>query len=617
MKLNFREEFSDYSPVSSMESGIPVNWSDVVTPEAIAAELAEFYREALDNAAMVEVTDVNGKILSVNDKFCDISGYAREELVGANHRILNSGEHDREFFRQMRRTIARGRIWQGEICNRARNGELYWLATTIVPHRRLVGGVQHFIAIRFDITAQKLAEDRLRRLANIDALTELPNRHNFVRALGEIIDGSDRAHRRTAVGIIDIDHFKDINDCLGHGEGDKLLRELAIRWRGALGRHDEIARLGGDEFGLILRDVASEEDLRRKVDGIFAAIADPLPVGATERLLTASIGLVMVPAGTGGRVELLKNADIALHEAKANGRGRAEVFGEDMQEEVQRRAALRNAFERGLHIGEFVVHYQPIVTPDGESPAAMEALLRWNHPQHGLIRPPQFIEALSDEHLAAQVGGYVMSEVIAQIGAWRRAGVPFASISVNATLGDFRSGRYVDAVLAAISRGLIVPSDICVEITEDVLVGRGGSCARTEIERLHKAGVTIAFDDFGTGFASLRHLRDLPVQMVKIDKSFIRSIVEDKADRAIVKNVIELAHCLGKTVTAEGVETLEQADILKGLGCDRIQGFLIAPAIPPVEIEPLLRANGSCDTSAVACNRAIVDARNRAFRVID
>ena len=595
MKLNFREEFSEYSPVSAIESGISGSWSDIEPFDVMDAELAQFYREAVDSAAIVEVSDVAGTILSVNGKFCEISGYARDELVGANHRLLSSGEHDREFFRKMREAIARGRIWHGEICNRARNGELYWLKTTIVPHRRQVGGIQHFIAIRFDITAQKLAEDRLRHLANIDSLTELPNRHNFVRGLAAIVEGPERACRRTAVGIVDVDHFKDINDSLGHVAGDKLLRELAVRLRTALGRQDEIARLGGDEFGLILRDLASEEDLRRRVDGIFAAIAEPLPVGTSERLLTASIGLAMVPADVSDRGELLKNADIALHEAKANGRGRAEVFDDEMQEAVLRRADLRNAFERGLHVGEFVVHYQPIVTPDGDSPAAMEALLRWNHPEHGLIRPPQFIEALADEHLAAQVGGYVMGEVIAQIGTWRRAGVPFASISVNATLGDFRSGRYVDTVLAAIARGLIVPSDICIEITEDVLVGRSGSCARAEMERLHQAGVTIAFDDFGTGFASLRHLRDMPVQTVKIDKSFIRSIADDSADRAIVKNVIELAHCLGKSVTAEGVETLEQAGILKEMGCDRIQGFLIAPAIPPCEIEPLLRANGSCD----------------------
>jgi EAL domain-containing protein (putative c-di-GMP-specific phosphodiesterase class I) len=298
----------------------------------------------------------------------------------------------------------------------------------------------------------------------------------------------------------------------------------------------------------------------------------------------------MVPAERACRTELLKNAEIALHQAKANGRGRVELFSDAMHEEIVRCAELRDAFERGLRIGEFIVHYQPIVTLHGRTPLAMEALLRWNHPELGLIRPPQFIEALTDEHLASQVGGYVLREVIAQIRQWRGLGIPFASIAVNATLGDFRSRRFVDTILAAISGGAIAAADICVEINEDVLVGRSGGCARAEIERLHEADVAIAFDDFGTGFASLRHLRDLPVDIVKIDKSFIHAIVDDRADRAIVSNVIELAHRLGKSVTAEGVETPAQAAVLESLGCDRIQGFLVARALPPAEIEAMLQS---------------------------
>ena len=589
MKLNFREEFPGLGRVRAAD-GV-ADWPEAALRASMAADLAAFYQEALDSAAIVEVTDLAGTILSVNDKFCEISGYSRRELVGVNHRILSSGEHDQAFFERMFDTLTRGRIWQGEICNRAKDGKLYWLETTIVPHRRRGGEIERFIAIRFDITAQKQAEDRLRWLANIDALTELPNRHSFVRGLAGAIAESQAAGGQMAVGIMDIDHFKDINDSLGHGAGDLLLRELAIRLRAVLGRHDEVARLGGDEFGLILRNCRTEAELQHRIDRIFSTFADPLPIGSTERLLTASIGLVVVPASGGNRGDLLKNADIALHEAKANGRGRAEVFDGEMQEQVRRRAELRDSFERGLHVGEFVVHYQPIIPLSAGKPASMEALLRWNHPERGMVRPPQFLDALADEHLAAQVGGYVLDEVIAQIVRWRAERVPFAYISVNATLGDFRSPRYVDKILDAIEEGEITAGDIYVEITEDVFVGRQGSCALAEIERLHRAGVGIAFDDFGTGFASLRHLRDLPVQVVKIDKSFIRAIAEDSADRAIVRSVIDLAHSLGKTVTAEGVETAEQASVLDTLGCDRIQGFLIAPAIPPAEIEAILHSS--------------------------
>lgn len=562
---------------------------DSAIPVAMAADLAAFYKEALEQAAIVEISDPLGTILSANDRFCEISGYSRGELVGANHRLLRSGEHDRAFFQDMRQTIARGRVWRGEICNRAKDGARYWVDTTIVPHRQRGGGIERFMAIRFDITAQKLAEERLLRLATVDPLTDLPNREGFLHSLDEVI-GAPAPRGRIVVGLLDIDHFKDINDSLGHPAGDGALREIALRLRAAMGRDDAIARIGGDEFGVILRNCGSDDEIRERIRRIFGAFTAPVPVGRTERLLSASCGLAMVPGEGGSRSELLRNADIALHEAKANGRGRAELFGIEMQEHAQRRADMRDAFARGLGVGEFVVHYQPIVTLGGAVPLAMEALLRWNHPERGLVSPLHFLEALADEHLAAQVGGFVLGEVIGQMERWRRAGVPFASVSVNATLGDFRSGRYVDTILAAITQRRIVPSDICVEISEDMLVGRGGSRARAEIKRLHAAGVAVAFDDFGTGFASLRHLRDLPVEVVKIDKSFVCAIERDDADRAVVSNVIALAHRLGKTVTAEGVETLPQAQILEMLGCDRIQGFLIAPALPPREIEPMLAA---------------------------
>ncbi|MCW1427556.1 putative bifunctional diguanylate cyclase/phosphodiesterase [Novosphingobium sp. JCM 18896] len=590
MKPNFREDFLGRELVSEHQGADFAGWP-AAQPQAVETDLAAFYQEALNEAAIVDITDPLGTILSVNDRFCELTGYTRGELVGTNHRMLRSNEHDWTFFRQMQREIMLGHVWRGEICNRSKNGDLFWVDTTIVPHRRRNGQIERFIAIRFDVTARRQAEERLRRLANVDQVTNLPNRNAFMRSVEDIIADTRATPGRIAVGILDVDHFKEINDCLGHGAGDALLQELALRLRAAMGRNDEVARLGGDEFGIILRDCASEDVVRQRIAGIFQAFAKPIPVCGSERLLSASLGMAMLPVGPAGRDELLKNADIALHEAKANGRGRAELFGEEMQEAVHRRAALREAFQRGLHEGEFVVHYQPIVSLVPGAPVAMEALLRWNHPELGLIRPPQFIEALSDEHLAAQVGCYVIDVTVRQIEQWHRDRVRFASISINATLGDFRSGRYVDAILAAIADGRIGAGDIRVEINEDVLMGRGGDCARSEIDRLHKAGVAIAFDDFGTGFASLRHLRDMPVQVVKIDKSFIRSIEHDRADRAIVGNVISLAHQLGKTVTAEGVETREQAEVLKELGCDLIQGFLVAPAIAASEIEPLLRAD--------------------------
>lgn len=567
----------------------PMLLSATIQQVRAAQEMASFYKEALDEAAIVAVTDPKGTILSVNGKFCELSGYAAEELIGSNHRILKSGVHDRDFFRAMYRTIARGEIWHGEICNRAKSGRLYWVDTTIVPHRGSNGRIETYTAIRFDITPQKTAEERLWRLANIDVLTELPNRLKFMDDLDATINDPAGHDNGIVVGLMDIDHFKDINDSLGHAAGDELLRQVALRIRESLAPRDEIARLGGDEFALIFRDCHTRADKDARIARIFAALGAPLTICGTERSLSASLGVARFPNEGDNSSELLKNADIALYAAKAMGRGRAEVFSARMRERVQRRAELRSRFESGLRSGEFRVMYQPILPLGCKEPIAMEALLRWSHPEHGLIQPPEFIEALSDETLAAMVDSFVLERVLQQIQQWRRDCVPFTSVAVNATLGDFRTAAYVDRILHAIRHGLIDRQDLCVEITEDMLLGRGGGRARIEIERLHQAGVRVAFDDFGTGFASLRHLRDLPVGMVKIDKSFICSLETDQADRAVVMSVIELAHRLGKKVTAEGVETRAQAAILELLGCDRIQGYLVSRALTAEDMEQFVR----------------------------
>lgn len=333
MKLNFREDFPGLEIASRPERLAPspgrgMCAADAALPASMPADLASFYKEALDEAAIVEITDPSGTILSVNDKFCTLSGYPRGELIGANQRMLRSGLHDAAFFQRMHRTIARARVWHGEICNRAKNGELYWVDTTIVPHRRRGGRIERFMAIRFDITAQKQAEERLHRLVNTDALTELPNLHSFVRSIEAIIASAPPPSGRTVVGILDVDHFRDINDSLGYRAGNRLLRELAVRLGTTLGRSDEIARLGGDAFGLILRDCVSEADIRERLDRIFAAFAAPLPIGETERLVSVSLGLAMVPVEGGCRIAMLKNAEIALHEAKADGRGRAQLFSD-------------------------------------------------------------------------------------------------------------------------------------------------------------------------------------------------------------------------------------------------------------------------------------------------
>lgn len=531
---------------------------------------ADFQREALDAAAIVAVTDRSGRIVSVNRKFCELSGYSEAELIGSTHRIVCSGTHDRDFFRTLYATIARGDVWHDVICNRAKSGELYWVDTTIVPHHDGSG----YTAIRFNVTPQKLAEQRLCNLANIDALTGLPNRRRFL----ELLDDAVRRQDPVIAAILDLDHFKDVNDSAGHDAGDRLLTAVADVLRRMIGPGETVARLGGDEFALIL-PCTNEAKLHRKLSAIIQAVAE-LPIAPPHGwFVQASLGAARFPRDGATSSDLLQCADLALYAAKHSGRGCFRVFEKDLRHAVDLRAELRSAIQGALAGDEMFVMYQPIVDLDSAAPLAFEALLRWRRGDGTILTPVAFASVFEDERTAADIGAFVLGQVLTQVARWTVAGITFQSIAINATLGDFRCAKFVDMIVEAIDAGRVRGDQLCVEITEDMLLDRGARAVFQSIDRLHRHGVRIAFDDFGTGFASLTHLRQLPIDHVKIDRSFIESICADKKDLAIVRSVIELAHRLDLRVVAEGVEEEEQATLLRGLNCDSIQGFFIAPAL--------------------------------------
>lgn len=537
--------------------------------QALAA-LADFQREAIDAAAIVAVTDRRGRIRSVNAKFCELSGYSEAELIGANHRIVHSGMHDRAFFQNLYRTISAGRVWHDVICNRAKSGRLYWVDTTIVPHRDGSG----YTAIRFDVTPQKEAEQRLWMLANIDSLTDLPNRRRFMELLAERTAGGECF----VTAILDLDHFKDVNDSEGHDAGDRLLTAVAATLRGQLAEGELVARLGGDEFALIL----AAEDVNQmtvRLDRIVAAVGARRSDGIADWTVQASLGAALFPHHGTSKHDLLKCADMALYAAKQSGRGCVRLFEPRFREAAEQRAGLRAAVQQALAQGEMFILYQPIVDLAGERPLAFEALLRWRRTDGSIQTPAVFGEVFDDEQIAADIGNFVLGQVLAQIERWRADGVAFQSIAINATLGDFRSPAFVDRIVAAVESGRIRHDQLCVEITEGMLLDRGGRAVRAAVERLDACGIDIAFDDFGTGFASLTHLRQLPIGHVKIDRSFIEAICAGGKDKVIVESVIDLAHRLGLKVVAEGVEQRGQAEMLRDLECDSIQGFLVAPAL--------------------------------------
>lgn len=549
-------------------------------PEAIALE-------AERRAAMVVLTDVAGKIISVNARFCEISGYSESELLGRRYRDLQSVDLPPAQLGEKLKCLVSGGIWEGEHCNRTKNGEPYWVETTIVPNKNRHGEITSYTYIHFDITDQKQDPLDPDYFVKFDYLTRLPNRVSFFKELDHTIARHSSEPGNIFLGVLDLDNFKHINDSLGHTAGDQVLIEVSRRLNETIAAGDTLARLGGDEFAFILRVGRRETDWQECVERLQSRLRDPIALPSGDIKVTASIGLVRVTGPATESLDLLRYADIALYAAKENGRNRVELCARPMLEKVERRAWLRDNFNVGLNRGEFTIFYEPIVGLHGHSLPHFEALFRWHHPQGGLLPASDFQEIFSEESLAGQVGRFVIGEVIAQIAAWRAAQVPFAAISVNTTIADFRTPLFVDEILGAISKGVISSADICVEITEDVLISDGAHCLRAEMSRLHHAGVKLLFDDFGTGYASLRHLRDMPISAVKIDQSFIRSIVDDEVDRGVVEHIISLSHFLGKQVIAEGVESSQQLDLLREIGCDAIQGYFVSRGQPADQI-PLL-----------------------------
>lgn len=551
----------------------------------------DFIRYALDSAAIVAITDVRGTITFVNGKFCQISGYSQEELVGSNHRMLHSGVHGTEFFRAMYREIARGKVWHGEICNRRKNGTFYWVDTTIVPHVSATGKVDSYTAIRFDITPRKQVEEELRAskehlkaVADRDSLSGLPNRRRFQEYIETLVAAGADAGQRFHLALLDVDSFKEINDSFGHDEGDLLLQTIAARLSSLAGEHTFISRLGGDEFGLIVAD-AAETEAQIFLEAALEAVRAPIDIGGSPRRCSSSIGVAVFPDHAGDATGLFKAADMALYHAKFLGRDRCELFHPVLRERVEHRSATLLEVETGLSRDEFRLFYQPIVPADPAKPASLEALMRWQHPSRGLVTPAGFGAAFEEPAMRATLGMFMLERVFRDMAALRDAGVALGRVAINLTNSDFRSDAFLDRFFSLCALTGIAPERFCVEVTEGMFLGRDQKRVDGGLRRLHAAGVEVALDDFGTGFASLTHLRQLPIDRLKIDRSFIANIVTTPEDQAIVSGVIAIAHSLGKTVTAEGVETADQLRLLLAMKCDLLQGWYFSKA-SPVEALP-------------------------------
>lgn len=441
------------------------------------------------------------------------------------------------------------------------------------------GGRRICMVIR-DITDRRRQTEKIETLAFRDSLTGLPNRAAFQRAFDEAAACADVTGEKFGLIMVDVDYFKEVNDTLGHDAGDALLKSLARMMMSAFRAGDTVARLGGDEFAVILRSLHGEDDMTRPIHVLQEMLKTPIEHGGQSFSISASIGAALHFDREDEPTHILKNADIALYKAKYDGRNRAVIFQPNMRSDVEQRVEQLRDIRAGIQAGEFTLYYQPVIDVREGQVASFEALMRWNHPDQGVLAPAAFMAAFEDQDLSLQLGEVCIDTALKQMRQWLDDGVEFGRVAINISSAQFRSGRLADEIEAKLRQWDVPAERLTIEVTENVYMGWGSDIVGSTVRQLHDAGVMIALDDFGTGYASLANLRQFPIDRLKIDKSF----VQNTDDEAIVRAVINIGTSLGMKVVAEGVEKLEQVETLTRFGCDQVQGYHYARPMPAAEV---------------------------------
>jgi diguanylate cyclase (GGDEF)-like protein/PAS domain S-box-containing protein len=532
----------------------------------------------------VLVTDNQGLIVHVNRAFMQITGYQSEEVLGQRPSLFKSGHHPPAFYQAMFATLNSTGEWSGEIWNRRKSGEIYpqWQTIRIIDDER--GRRSHYVAVFSDISAIKNSEHELTHLAHYDPLTDLPNRLLFTDRTEQALASAQTHKRGCALLMIDLDHFKMINDSLGHSIGDQLLKGVAERLSAMVGPGITLARLGGDEFAVLAESCPQMVHAAALAQRIIDGLKEPFQIDGHQLFVNISVGISLFPGDALSAEQLLRNSDSALFKAKSAGRNGYALYTEELTAHAQQRVETAFELRRALEQQELRVYYQPVHNLKTSRLIGVEALVRWEHPQRGLVSPAEFIPIAERTGLIAEIDAWVMRQACEQMCQWQQAGVVVSFVAVNVSSRLFARRELFGQVAKVLHETGLDPGCLELEVTESAVMD-DPEVALEQMHRLRELGVRLAIDDFGTGYSSLLRLKRMPVQKLKIDQGFVAGLPWDEDDAAIVRVIIALAQSMGMQVHAEGIEQVEQAGFLLEHGCDLGQGYWFGRPVPAGQLD--------------------------------
>jgi diguanylate cyclase (GGDEF)-like protein/PAS domain S-box-containing protein len=541
------------------------------------------------------ITDAGRRILSVNPAFCKITGYTEADVLGQTPGFLRSARHSSEFYDDLWQHVEQDGSWHGEVWTQRKDNEDFpsWASISLVRNRD--GQVSHYFSIFTDITERKKAEERIHYLAYYDELTGLPNRSLFYKLVDQALVEARRNRLHGAMLFVDLNRFKPINDSLGHAVGDQLLKQIGERLRVTVRNEDVVARLGGDEFVIALLDIAKREHAAVVAQKLLTALDPPFWIDSHELKVGAAIGISVFPRDGFDTESLLRMADIAMYRAKQSGQDGYAYYSHEMNQRALDRLKLESALRHGIEQNELLLYYQPKVDIVSGAIVGAEALVRWRHPERGMVPPGEFIPVAEESGLIVRVSAWVLQAALYQAQRWRTAGLPRIKIAVNLSARDFSPGL-AERVKSLLASHSLPPEWLELEITEGMLTHSSDEVIAM-MDALTALGVSLALDDFGTGYSSLAYLKRFPIDTLKIDQSFVRGIPGDGNDCAIAGAIVSMSQRLGHRVIAEGVETAEQLGFLRSLGCQEIQGYLFSPPVPAEQFEVMVREGRTLKTT--------------------